>query len=91
MNKKSLARLRERSGLYAQRAIGGLALVFLHEWDALWRHGIAIRERLVLARNANGVSQLVNDQVDLLAETRARLAMDQIGRASCRERVYSSV
>lgn len=76
MTKKSLVRLRKRGGLYTQRAVGGLALVLLHEWDALWRHGIALRERLVLARRARGVSQLLREQADLLAETRARLAMD---------------
>lgn len=76
MTKNSLAQLRKRSGLYTQRAVGGLALVLLHEWDAIWRHGIALRERLALARKARGVSELLREQADLLAETRARLAMD---------------
>jgi len=68
--------LRRRGGLYAQRAVGGLALVLLHEWDAVVRHGIDVSERLTLARKASGLTGLVRDQWDLLAETRARLAMD---------------
>ena len=72
----SVARRRERGGLFTQRAVGGLALVLLHEWDALWRHGVDVSERLVVARNARGPGELVRDQLDLLTETRARLAMD---------------
>jgi hypothetical protein len=73
----SVSALRQRGGLYTQRAVGGLALVMLHEWDALSRHGVALGERLAVARNARGPFELVRDQLDLLAETRARLAMDQ--------------
>lgn len=68
--------LRHRGGLYAQRAVGGLALVLLHEWDALVRHSVEVRERLAVARKARGLTELVRDQLDLLPETRARLAMD---------------
>jgi len=39
-------------------------------------HGIEVRERLAVARNARGPVELVRDQLDLLPETRARLAMD---------------
>lgn len=66
-----------RSELYAQRAVGGLALIVLHEVDALSRHWIEVRERLEVARKARGLGQLVRDQVDLLEETRARLVLDQ--------------
>lgn len=66
-----------RTEWYTQRAVGGFALILLHEVDALSRHWVEVRERLAVARQARGVRQLVRDQVDLLAETRARLAMDQ--------------
>lgn len=65
-----------RGRLYAQRAIGGLALLLLHEWDSLCRHGIDVSERLAIARNSRSLPGLVRGQLDLLAETRARLAMD---------------
>jgi hypothetical protein len=70
-------RYRRRSEIYAQRAVGGLALMVMHELDALSRHVVEVRERLAVARAARGVSQLVRDQLDLLAETRARLVLDQ--------------
>jgi hypothetical protein len=66
-----------RSELYAQRAVGGLALIVLHEVDALSRHWIDVRERMDVARKASGLGQLVREQVDLLDETRARLHLDQ--------------
>lgn len=62
---------------YAQRAVGGFALIVLHEVDAVGRHWVEVRERLALARKARGLGGLVRDQVDLLAETRARLTLDQ--------------
>ncbi|HUR41675.1 MAG TPA: hypothetical protein VM240_10975 [Verrucomicrobiae bacterium] len=67
---------------YAQRAVGGLALIVLHEVDAVGRHWVDLRERLALARKASGIGGLVRDQVDLLAETRARLALDQRERTA---------
>ena len=68
---------RRRGEAFAYRAVGGFTLIVLHEIDALTRHGVDVRERLAVARKARGVGQLVREQVDLLAETRARLAMDQ--------------
>ena len=68
---------RRRSKVYADRAVGGFALMVMHEIDALTRHGVEVRERLAVARQARGVAQLVREQVDLLAETRARLQLDQ--------------
>ena len=62
---------------YARRAIGGFALIVMHEVDALWRHYAEMRERLAVARKARGVGELVRDQMDLLPETRARLVLDQ--------------
>jgi hypothetical protein len=70
-------RYRRRGGAYASRAFGGFALIVMHEIDALTRHAVDVRERLAVAREAPGLVELVRDQVDLLAETRARLAFDQ--------------
>ena len=67
---------RRRGGVYAQRAVGGFALLVMHEFDALARHGVELRERMALARQASGLGELIGVQVDLLAETRARLSMD---------------
>lgn len=77
---KATRALRQRGGLYTQRAVGGLALVLLHEWDAICRHGVDVSERLALARRTQGVEALIRDQLDLVSETRARLAMDQLER-----------
>ena len=78
MKRPSPASRRYRQGeVYAQRAVGGLALIVLHEIDALLRHWVEVRERLAVASQARGVGQLVRDQVDLLPETRARLHLDQ--------------
>ena len=63
--------------VYANRAVGGFALMVMHELDALTRHGVELRERVAVARKARGLRQLVRDQVDLVAETRARLKLDQ--------------
>ena len=68
---------RHRGQIYANRAVGGLALMVMHEIDALSRHTVEVRERLIVARKARGLSELVREQVDLLAETRARLQLDQ--------------
>lgn len=61
---------------YVQRVVGGLALVLMHEADALSGHYAEMRERLSIARRARGIGELVRDQLDLLAETRARLVLD---------------
>jgi hypothetical protein len=68
---------RRRGAAYAQRAVGGFALMVMHELDALSGHAAEVRERLAVAREARSLRQLVLDQVDLLAETRARLHLDQ--------------
>lgn len=62
---------------YLARAVDGAALVLLHELDALGGHWVEVRERLAVARKARGFGELVRSQVDLLAETRARLALAQ--------------
>jgi len=70
-------RYRRRSEAYAHRAVGGFALIVMHELDALSGHVAEVRERLAVARKARGLGDLVRDQVDLLPETRARLTLDQ--------------
>jgi len=62
---------------YAHRAVGGFALIVMHELDALSGHVAEVRERLAVARKARGLGELVRDQMDLLPETRARLNLDQ--------------
>ncbi len=61
---------------YLERAVGGAELMLLHEVDALGGHWAELRERLAVARKARGLGELVSQQVDLLPETRARLALD---------------
>lgn len=62
---------------YLERAVGGAALMVLHEVDALGGHWAELGERLAVARKARGLGELVRQQVDLFPETLERLALDQ--------------
>jgi hypothetical protein len=68
---------RRRGELFARRAVGGFALILMHEIDALSGHLAELRERIAVARKARGLTQLLREQVDLLPETRVRLTLDQ--------------
>jgi hypothetical protein len=68
---------RRRGEAYAARAVGGFVLIVMHELDAVSGHVAELRERFAVARQARDVRDLVGMQVDLLAETRARLQLDQ--------------
>ena len=72
----------EAGRLYLERALGGAALMLVHEVDALGGHWAEVRERLAVARKARGLGELVSQQVDLLPETRARLALDHRERVA---------
>jgi hypothetical protein len=61
---------------WLERAVDGAAALVLHELDALAGHWAEVRERVAVAREAGGIGELVRVQVDLLPETRARLALD---------------
>lgn len=73
---------RRRRAAYLERAVGGLTLVLAHEVGALSGHIAEVRERIAVARKARGLGELLRDQADLLAETRARLVQDQRERRS---------
>lgn len=72
-----LKRLRRRVNSYVDRAIGGAALIAVHEAGALHGHWTEISERLRVAREAQGPAALLREQMDLLPESRNRLARDQ--------------
>ena len=72
----------ESGRLFLERAIGGVALMLIHEVDSLGGHWAELRERLAVARKARGLGELVSDQMDLLPETRARLALDHRERVA---------
>ena len=59
------------------RTLGGVALIALHEADALQGHWTELGERLDLARHARSPGQLIREQLDLLQESRSRLRHDQ--------------
>lgn len=73
---------RHSGARYVNRAVGGLALMLMHEIDALSGHVAELRERLAVARQSQGLGELVRKQVDLLPETRARLVLDQRERSA---------
>jgi hypothetical protein len=62
---------------WLERVGGGAVLMLLHELDALSGHWAEMNERLAVARQTRGLRELVRAQVDLLPETRIRLALDQ--------------
>jgi hypothetical protein len=66
----------QRANTAFDGALGGVALVALHEWDALRGHWAEAQERLVIARRARGAGELLRDQLDLIAESRNRLRRD---------------
>ena len=77
MVRKLLATEAPDGGAWFERAVGGAARLVVHEIDALSGHWAELRERLAVARESRGLGELVRAQVDLLPETRARLALDQ--------------
>lgn len=54
----------------------GLSLLAEHETNALGDHLQALNRRLVVARKARSLGELLRDQIDLLPDTRARLSRD---------------
>jgi hypothetical protein len=72
-----LQRLRRRLHVYVDRALGGAALIAVHETAALHGHWSELSERVRLARKALGARALIREQVDLLPESRTRLQRDQ--------------
>ena len=71
------SRIPGRGRAYLERAVDGAALMLMHEFDAVSGHWAELLERLAVARKSRGLGDLVRSQVDLLPETRARLALDQ--------------
>lgn len=76
-----LSRRWRRRKAYVNHALGGVVLLAAYEVGALSGHWAEVRERASVARQARTLRQLVRDQVDLLPETRLRLAADQKERA----------
>lgn len=72
-----LKRLRRRFNSYVDRALGGAALIVVHETGALHGHWTELSERMRVAREAQGPVDLVREQIDLLPESRNRLSRDQ--------------
>ncbi len=58
------------------RVLDGVAAIALHEADALNAHWAAAGERLRIAREARTPGELLQDQLDLLPESRNRFARD---------------
>lgn len=75
-NVKGLNRLKRRVSTYLDRAIGGAALIAVHEANALHGHWSEASERTRVARKARGPRELLRDQVDLLPESKNRLSRD---------------
>lgn len=68
--------LRQRGAAYVRRGLDAFALLVMHELDAMEGHLAEARERVAVARAARGVSDLLRTQLDLVPETRARLALN---------------
>jgi len=57
-------------------AVDGLSVLVEHESSALDNQISGLFERLVVARKARSVGELLRDQLDLLPDTQARLRRD---------------
>lgn len=62
--------------VYLDRLIGGVALLALHEAGSLQGHVESVVERLRVARQARGLRQLIDEQLDLVPESRTRWRRD---------------
>lgn len=76
-NVGGLRRVKRQFNVYVDRALGGVALIAVHEAGALHGHWTEFSERVRVARKAHGPGELIRDQMDLLPESRNRLARDQ--------------
>ncbi|MFA5940736.1 MAG: hypothetical protein WC809_15370 [Sinimarinibacterium sp.] len=69
-----------RQAHYADRVLGGLRLIAVHEVGAIQAHVAAVGERVRVAHRARGVGELLRNQFDLLPESRNRWRRDQLVR-----------
>lgn len=58
----------------------GLTLLTEHETNALGDHLQALNRRVLTARRARSLGELLRDQFDLLPDTRARLSRNHLSR-----------
>jgi len=63
-------------------AMDGFSVLVEHESNALDNQLEGLRERLRVARRARTLGELLRNQLDLLPDTRARLARDHALRGS---------
>ena len=68
--------MQDRIQQYWDRATNGMLMMAVHETDALKGHWSELNERLAVARRARSGGELVREQVDLLSESRNRVARD---------------
>lgn len=61
-------------------AVDGLSVLVEHENSALDNQISGLRERLVVARRARSLGELLRDQIDLLPDTHARWRRDHTVR-----------
>lgn len=73
----AMRELNERVSHYLERTLSGVALVAVHEAGTLRGHWADIDVRFKVARRARGAIELIRDQIDLLPESRNRMARDQ--------------
>ena len=57
-------------------AVDGFSVLVEHENNALDNLVDSLRERLVIAKKARSLGELLRDQIDLLPDTQARLRND---------------
>lgn len=61
-------------------AMDGFSVLVEHESNALDNFVASLRERVVVARKARNVGELLRHQIDLLPDTQARLRRDHTMR-----------
>ena len=69
-----------KAGHMLNTAVDGFSVLVEHETTALDNLLASLRERLLVARRARNVGELLRNQIDLLPDTQARLRRDHAVR-----------
>lgn len=67
----------DRSASAAARVISAMTVLLVHEAGTISGHWDDLRTRLRIARRARGAGELLENQIDLLPDTRRRLHRDR--------------
>jgi hypothetical protein len=75
-----------------RRAVAdGIQRIYRHERWALYGHSQEVLERIVVARQARNLPELIHDQIDLIPESRRRIARNAEMRRRILQKLRHSI